>query len=186
MDSRLPAERCLDVVVHANRSQQPVRTALEHRDARLGWQVVAAPADTVVLHGTAHAVVRHAAVLETNATALAETRGEERTELTCAAVGEGWADGLPVVAVRREGAHDAFSVTRVQRGLIATDDIGGVDGARPEDGRPEAALSLEEPLAEVRAEHHRSIVGGFGDDRDRPRGLAAVNEQVRHQLYDGP
>ncbi len=38
---RRPVDRCFHVVVDPSRTQQPVRAALENRDARLGWQVVA-------------------------------------------------------------------------------------------------------------------------------------------------
>src|SRR5438093_311336 len=57
---------CFHVVVGPSRHQQPVGTTLEHRDARLGRQVVAAPADAVVLQGAPHPVVGHGTVLETD------------------------------------------------------------------------------------------------------------------------
>jgi hypothetical protein len=61
-------------------------------------------------------------------------------------------------------------------------------GPGPEDGRPEVAPSVvHPPSAEVGAEHHRPIVGGFSDDRYRPRRFPPViGRQVRQQFYHGP
>jgi hypothetical protein len=69
--------------------------------------------------------------------------GEERAELTGAAVADGRADGLTVIPVRLEGAHDCLGVTSGQRGLIAADDITGMGGPGLEDGRPQVALSVD-------------------------------------------
>jgi hypothetical protein len=41
--------RCFHVVVRAARGEQPVRTTLVDAESRLGWQVLAPPADDVVL-----------------------------------------------------------------------------------------------------------------------------------------
>ena len=90
-----------DVVVDAGRREQPVLAAFVDADSRLGRQLVAAPADAVVLHGAAHAVVGHRAVLQADTAAGAEALGEERAELIGAAVGVLRAAGLPEVPVRR-------------------------------------------------------------------------------------
>ena len=95
------------------------------------------------------------------------------------------ADRLAEVPIRREGTHDRFGVTSVQRGLVAADDITGVGVAGLEYGRPEVAPSVDRQLAAVGAEHHRAIVGGFGDNRYRPGQVLAVG-QVRQQFHDGP
>ena len=87
---------------------------------------MAAPADAVVLQGAPHAVVGDGAVLQPDTAARAEARGEERAELGAAAVGVVRADGLAVVPIRLEGAHDRVGVTRVQSGLVPADDAAGV------------------------------------------------------------
>ena len=147
---------------------------------------MAAPADAVVFQGAAHAVVGHGAVLEADAAACAEARGEERAELRGAAVGVVRADGLAEVPVRRERAHYRFGVTSVQRGLVAADDITGVGVPGLEYRRPDVAPPVDRPLAAVGAEHHRPIVGGLGDDRHRPGQFPPVVGQVRQQLHHGP
>ena len=67
--------------------QQSVRAAFVDTEPRLRRQVVAAPADAVVLQDAAHAVVGHGAVLQADAAAGAEAPGEVRAELSGAAVG---------------------------------------------------------------------------------------------------
>jgi len=74
VDSSGVAEGCLDIVVDASRGQQSVRAALIDAESRLGRQVVAAPANTVVLQSAAHAVVGYRAVLEADAAACARRR----------------------------------------------------------------------------------------------------------------
>ena len=147
---------------------------------------MAAPADAVVFQGTAHAVIGHHARLQADAAARAEAGGEERAELTRAAVGEGRPAGLAVIPVRREGAHDRLGVTSVQRRLVAADDITGAGGPGLEDGGPQAAPPVDRPYGAVGAEHHRPVVRGLGDDRHRPRQFPPVMGQVRQQLYHGP
>src|SRR5262249_49136547 len=41
-------------------------------------------------------------------------------------------------------------------------------------------------LAEVRAENHRTVVGGFGYDGYGPRRLLPVDEDVRDEFHNGP
>ena len=48
------------------------------------------------------------------------------------------------------------------------------------------APSVDRQLAAVGAEHHRPVVGGFGDDRYRPSQLPPVAGQVRQQFHHGP
>ncbi len=81
------------------------------------------------------------------------------------------ADGLAEIPIRREGVHNRFGVTSVQRGLVAADDITGVGVPGLEHGQPDLAPSVDRPLTAVGAEHHRLIVGRFGDDRHRPSQL---------------
>ena len=88
-----------DVVVDAGRGQQPIRAALVDPDPRLRRQVMAAPADTVIFQGAAYAVIGHGAVLQADAAARAEAPGEERAELTGAAVGLVRHDGQRALAV---------------------------------------------------------------------------------------
>jgi len=71
--------------VDAGGRQQPVQAAFVDPQSRLRWQVMAAPADAVVLQGAAHPVIGHGAMLQTDAAACAEARGEERTKLGGAA-----------------------------------------------------------------------------------------------------
>src|ERR1700733_8124639 len=123
-----------DVVVDADRGQQSVRAAFVDPDSRLGRQVVAAPAVAVVPQDTPGAVVGDGAVLEADAAARAEARGEERAELARAAVGVVRADGLVVVPVWGEGADDRVAGPRGERGLVAADDITGVLRPGLEDG----------------------------------------------------
>ena len=52
--------------------------------------------------------------------------------------------------------------------------------------RPDGFANVDRPLAAVRAEHHRPIVGGFGDHCDRPRDVSAIVVQMRETLHDGP
>src|SRR6266487_796131 len=80
---------CFDVVVDACRSQPPVRAALVNCDAGLRWLNMAAPADAVVLHGAAHTVVGHDAMLQADTASCAEAPREERAQLTGAAVDVG-------------------------------------------------------------------------------------------------
>ena len=98
-------------------------------------------------------------MLEADAAARAETRGEERPQLSNAAVGVVRTDGLGKVPIQREGFHNRFDVTNLQRGLVAADDITGVGRSGLEYGRPDVALYVDRPLAAVGAEHHRQIVG---------------------------
>ena len=182
--SALPSG-CFDVVVDAGRGQQPVRASLVDPDSRLGRQLVAAPADAVVFHRAAHTVVGHGAVLKADAAACAEAHGEERTELRSTAVGVVRADRLMEGPVRREGAHHRFHVTGLERGLVAAHDVTGAGGPWPQYGRPDVAPSVDRPLAAVGAEHHRPIVGGFGDDRHRPSQFP-VAAQVGQQFNHGP
>src|SRR6478736_5138016 len=144
----------LDVVVDPGRSQPSLRAALEDADSRLRWQVVASPADAVVLQGAAHAVVGHGAVLKANAAASAEASGEERAELLGPAVRVLRPAGLSEVSIRPERVHDRIDVAGVQRLLVATDDITGMDVAGLEDGGSDVASSVDGPLAAVGAEHH--------------------------------
>src|SRR5262249_59982752 len=130
---------CLDVVVDADRGQQPARAALVTPEPRLRRQVVAAPADAVVFQGAAHAVVGHHAVLEADAAAGAEAPGVERAELSGAAVGVAGAKGAPEVPIWSEGAHHRVDVTGVQRGLVAADDAAAVSLPGLEDGWPDVA-----------------------------------------------
>src|SRR6185295_1742288 len=139
-------DRCFDVVVDPGRSQQSVRAAFVDADSRLGRHVVAAPADAVVLHGAAHAVVGHGAVLQADAAARAEAPREERAQLAGPAVGVVPADGLTEVSVGRECRHYRVDVTRLQRGVVAADDIAGKSGPGPEYRRPEMAPSVDRPL----------------------------------------
>ena len=74
---------------------------------------MAALAKTVELHGAAHAVIGHDALLQADAAARAEEPGEERAKLGGAAMGQVRADGLTVVPVRREGVDDRVGVTSV-------------------------------------------------------------------------
>ena len=60
------------VVVDTGGGQEPAGAAFVHADAGLGREVMAAPADTVVLQGAAHAVVGDGAVLQADAAARAE------------------------------------------------------------------------------------------------------------------
>ena len=147
---------------------------------------MAAPADAVVLQGAAHAVVGHGAVLQADAAARAEAPGEERAQLSGAAVRVVRADRLAEVPVRREGAHDRFGVTGVQRGLVAADDVTGAGRPGLEDRRPDVAPPVDRPLAAVGAEHHRPVVRGFGDDRHRPGQFPPVVVQVGQQFDHGP
>src|SRR6476619_4318720 len=71
----------LDVVVHADSSEEAVRVPLEDTDSRLRCQVPVAPADAVVLHGAAHPVVGHRTGLHADAAPRAERAGEERAQL---------------------------------------------------------------------------------------------------------
>jgi hypothetical protein len=82
-----------------------VDAALIDADPRLRRQVVAAPADTVVLQSAAHAVVGHGAVLKADAAACAEALGKERAQRDGAAVGVVRAEGAAEVPIRREGDH---------------------------------------------------------------------------------
>ena len=125
--------RVFDVVVDAHCGQPPVRAAFVDCDAGLGRHVMAAPADAVVLHGAAHAVVGHDAVLQADTATCAEALREERAELAGAAVDVGRADRLAEVPVERERAHYLVGVTRIQRRVIAADDI--ARGARAQQAR---------------------------------------------------
>jgi hypothetical protein len=147
---------------------------------------VAAPAHAVELQRAAHAIIGHRAVLQADAAADAETRGEECAELTGAAVSVVRAKGTAVVPVRRKGAHHRFGIAGGQPVLVAADDVTGAGWPRPEDGRPDVAPLVNWPLAAVGAEHHRHVIGRFGDDRDRPRQLPPVVVQVRQQFHHGP
>src|SRR6267154_1256392 len=188
VDERRPAESTgwFDVVVDAGRGQQPVRTAFVDTEARLWREVLAAPADAVVLQGAAHPVVGYHAMLQLDAAARAEALGEERAELGGAAVGGVRADGLAVVPTWFEGAHHRVGVASLQRGLIAADDVTWAVGAWFEDGWAQVAPSVDGPLAAIGAEHHRQLVGGLGDDRHRPRQLLPVVVQVRQQFHHRP
>src|SRR5215469_1648090 len=46
-----------DIVVDAGRGQQPIRAALVYPESRLGWQIMAAPADTVEFQRATNPVV---------------------------------------------------------------------------------------------------------------------------------
>jgi hypothetical protein len=48
------------------------------------------------------------------------------------------------------------------------------------------ALAVDQPLTAVGPKYHRLIVGGFGDDCDRPSDFSVVVAHVRQELYDGP
>src|SRR6185369_12761469 len=70
-----------DVVVDPGRGEQPVWPAFVDAEPRLRRELMAAPADAVVLHGAAHPVVGHHAVFQLDAAARAEAPGEKRAEL---------------------------------------------------------------------------------------------------------
>src|SRR5215467_7409789 len=108
--SALP-DRRFHVVIGADRGQQPVRAALIDGESRLGWQVMAAPAEAVVFQRAAHPVVSHRAVLQLDAAASAEARGVERTELGGAAVGVARAERPAEVPVRRERVYNGTATT---------------------------------------------------------------------------
>ena len=177
--------RRLDVVVDPRGGQQAVRAAFVHRDSRLGRQVMAAPADEVVLQGTAHPVIGHHAGLQAEA-ARSELGGKERTELNGAAVDVVRADGLAEVAVGRERAHDRLGVTGRERGQVAADDVTGAGLVRVEDRRPEVMPAVDRPLAAIRPEYDRPIGRKLGDDRDRPGQVLPVAVQVGEQFDHGP
>ena len=119
-----------DVVVDTGRGEQSVWPAFVDAEPRLRRELMAAPADAVVLQGAAHPVVGYHAVFELDAAARAEASGEKRAELGGAAVGGVRADGLAVVPIGLEGADDRVGVTGLQCGLVTADDIAGVGGRR--------------------------------------------------------
>jgi len=125
-------------------------------------------------------------VLEADAAARAEARGEEGAELTGAAVRGVRADGLAVIPVRREGAQDRLGIAGRQRGLVAADDIAGAGGSGLENRRPQVAPPVDRPLAAVGAEYHRLVVGELSHDRHRPGQVLPVVIQVRQQFDHGP
>ena len=90
------------------------------------------------------------------------------------------------VPVRREGAHHLFGVAGGQPVLVAADDITGMGGPGPEYGRPDVTPLVDWPLAAVGAEHHRRVVGGFGDDCHRPCQFPPVVVQMCQQFHHGP
>src|SRR6476646_7953370 len=140
---------------------------------------MAAPADAVVLKRAAHAVVGHGAMLEPDAAAFAEARGEEGAQLSGAAVGGVRADGLAEVSVPREGGNYRLSVAGSQRGVVAADNITQVNGLRLENRRPDVPPSVDWPLAAVGAEHDRPVVGTVGNDCHRPRLFRPVIGHMR-------
>src|SRR4051812_42482439 len=112
----------LDVVVDAHGSEETIRSSLEDRDTCLRGQFGRAPPDAVVLERGPHAVVRDAAILDSDAAATAEGMGEIRSQLGCAAMGAGRSQRFTDVPVRRERGDDGVNVPGAQRDLIATDD----------------------------------------------------------------
>src|SRR3954451_6410793 len=138
-----------DVVVNAHRREETVRSSLEDRDARLRGQVSRAPPDAVVLERGPHAVVRDAALVESDAAATAEGLREIRSQLGCAAMGATRSQRFTDVPVRRERGDNVVNVPGVQRDLVATDDIVEVDSVRLENGWPQAVLANHGPLAAV-------------------------------------
>src|SRR4029450_9473547 len=100
---------------------------------------MAAPADAVVLKRATHPVVGHGAMLEPDAAAFAETRREERAQVSGPAVGGVRADGLAEVSVPREGGHYRVRVAGSERGVVAADNITQVSGVRLENWRPDVA-----------------------------------------------
>jgi hypothetical protein len=177
---------CFHVVVDAGGGQQSVRAAFVDAESGLGRQVVAAPADAVVFHRAPRPVVGHRALLQANAAARAEAPGEKRPQLGGAAVGVAGAEGPAEVPVRREGVHHSLDVTGGHRGLVAADHITRAGGSGLEYRRPDVTPLVDRPLAAVGAEHHRQIVGGFGDHRHRPRQLPPVVVYPGQQFYHGP
>jgi hypothetical protein len=126
-------------------------------------------------------------VLYANAAAGAKAQAEERTEFSGAAVRVGRSDRLAIVPIRRKRAHQRLGVPSGQRGLVAADDVPGVGGPALENGRPEVALSVDRPSAEIGAEHHRPIVGRLGDDRYRPGDFSpGVIGQMRQKFDHSP
>ncbi len=67
----------LDVVVDASCRQQSVRAAFVDAESRLGRQVMAGPADDVVLERAAHAVVGHRAELQADTATVAQAVREK-------------------------------------------------------------------------------------------------------------
>lgn len=163
-----------------------VRATLVDPEPRLGGQVVAAPPNAVVFQYAAQPVVGHRTMLETDSAACAKAGVEERAELMGAAVRATGPDGLAEVPICREGAHDRIGVAGVERGVVATHDATEVGVSGLEYGGPDVAPSKDWQLAEVVAEHHRPIVGGFGHHRHRPSYFPLVPDQVDQPLHHGP
>ena len=161
------------------------RSPARRRPARPGVRPGAAPADAVVLKHAARAVVGDRAVLEADAAPGAEAPVEVRAQLGGAAVRVRF-DGLAKVPVGGEGADDRVGITGVQRGEVAADDVSRPRVRGREDRRPDVAAVVDRQLAAVGAEHHRPVVRGLGDDRHRPRRLAAAFGQVSEQFEHGP
>jgi hypothetical protein len=95
-------------------------------------------------------------------------------------------EGPAEVPIRREGVHHGVGVTGGHRGLVAADHITGAGGPGLKYRRPDVTPLVDRPLAAVGPEHHRQVVGGFGDHRDRPRQLPPVVVQAGQQFYYGP
>src|SRR4051794_20701791 len=128
--SVIDSHRWFDVVVGAHRREETVRSPLEHGDTRLREQVGRAPPDAVVLERGPYAVVRDAALLESDAAATAEGLGEVRTQLERAPMGVARSQGFTDIPVGPERCHDGVNVPCEQRGLVAIDDIVEVDPVR--------------------------------------------------------
>src|SRR6476659_8970212 len=140
---------------------------------------MATPTYAVVFKRAAHAVVGHSTGLEADAAALAEASGEERAQLSSAAVGGVRADGLAEVSVRREGGHYRVRVAGSQCGVVAADNSTQVGGLRLENRRPDVPPSVDWPLAAVGTEHDRPVVGTVGNDCHRPRLFRPVIGHMR-------
>jgi hypothetical protein len=145
------------------------------------------PADAIVFQDTAHPVVRDGAALKPDATASAEARREECLERRRAAVGKVRPNGLPKVPIRCKGAQDRFDVADVSSSLETTDDITCVRVPGLENRWPEVTLSVDRPLAAVGAEHHRAVIGRFGDNCYRPsQWRPVVARQMGPQFHHRP
>src|SRR6185312_8857456 len=110
---------------------------------------MAAPTYAVVLKRAAHAVVGHGAMLQPDAATVAEASGEERAQVSSAAVGGVRADGLAEVSVPREGGHYRVGVAGSQCGVVAADNTTQVSGLGLENRRPDVPPSVDWPLAAV-------------------------------------
>ena len=148
-----------DVVIGPDRGQEPIRPAFENGDPGLRRDVVGAPADAVVFHGTSLTVVGDLARLEHEATAGTKALEEERPQFTCPAVQGVGTNWLAIVPVGLERQDDPVDVASAQGGLVAADDVIELVRSGSKDGRPQVTMSVVRQRAAVGPEHHRAVVG---------------------------